>query len=75
MLLGPPVAAVMGAAAVVVLRFGVLPKWLGWLAALTVAAAIVAPWIPRFAVCVLLVSTVLLVERRRPAPKAAAATT
>jgi hypothetical protein len=74
MLLGPPVAAMMGAAAVVVLRFGVLPKWLGWVAALTFVTAIVAPWIPLFAVWVLLVSIVLLVERRGLAPKAAAAT-
>lgn len=75
MLLGPPVAAMMGAAAVVILRFGVLPKWLGWLAALSFVTAIVMPWVPFFALWVLLVSIVLLVERRRNAvPTSTAAT-
>jgi hypothetical protein len=74
LLLGPPVAAMMGAAAVVVLRFGVLPKWLGWLAALAFVAAIVAPWVPLFAVWVLLVSIVLLVERKGVSPRATTAT-
>jgi hypothetical protein len=70
LLLGPPVALMTGAAAVVILRFGVLPKWLGWIAVLSFAAAIVAPWIPVFAMWALLVSIVLLVEGRRlgPAP-------
>ena len=74
-LLGPPVAAMMGAAAIVILRFGILPRWLGWLAALSFVTAIVMPWIPFFALWVLLVSIVLLVEGRRSAtPKATAAT-
>ncbi len=66
LLMGPPVALMTGAAAVVILRFGLLPKWLGWAAVVAFAAAIVAPWIPVFALWVLLVSIVLLVEGRRP---------
>ncbi|MDP8992825.1 MAG: hypothetical protein M3N31_07230 [Actinomycetota bacterium] len=70
--LGPPVAAMAGAAAVVILRFGVLPTWLGWVAVVSFVAAIVAPWIPVFVLWVLLVSVALLVEHRRPAPAAGA---
>lgn len=70
LLLGPPVAAMVGAAAVVILRFGVLPKWLGWLAVLAFLAALAAPWMPVFVLWVAVVSIVLLVElvRRDPAP-------
>ncbi len=71
LLLGPPAALMTGAAAVVIFRFGVLPKWLGWIAVLAFAAAIVAPWIPLFVVWALLVSIVLLVEGRRPSKPAA----
>jgi hypothetical protein len=74
LLLGPPVAAMMGAAAVVILRFGVVPKWLGWFAALTFVGAILLPWIPLFALWVLLVSIVLLVELRGMATRATAGT-
>lgn len=73
LILSPPVAAMTGAAAVVTLRFGVLPRWLGWLSVLAFVAAIAMPWIPVFALWVLLVSIVLIVERRREQVRPASA--
>jgi hypothetical protein len=73
LLFAPPIAAMTGAAAVLILRFGVLPKWLGWLAILAFLAGLVAPWIPIFELWILALAIVLLIEERR-GPRRAAVT-
>jgi len=65
-LLSPGILAMSGAAAVLTLRHGVLPKWLGWLSILVFVAAVM-PWIPLLPVWVLLTSITLLVRMRRSA--------
>lgn len=66
--LTPGLLAMTGAAAVLILRFAALPKWLGWLAVVSFVASI-APWIPLFPLWVLLAAIVLLIQlRNAPAP-------
>lgn len=60
-LIAPGILLFMGAAAVLVLHSGVLPKWLGW-AAVVAAVAAIAPWIPIFVVWILVTSIYLLVR-------------
>ena len=73
-LFGPPVIAVAGAAAAMSIRFGALPKWLGWLAVL-VAFTGLMPWIGVLALLVwsAIVSVSLLVQQARSPAAAEAA--
>lgn len=71
-LLSPGILAMSGAAAVLTLRHGVLPKWLGWLSIVVVVGAVM-PWVPLFPVWVLLTSITLLVRMRRSAAVGVAA--
>ena len=71
--LGPPVAAFGASAAVLILRFKLLPRWLGALAVLVFLSGF-APWLAGvvLALWILLTSIVLLVEERKR-PTAASA--
>ena len=69
LVLGPPVAAFGASAAVLILRFKLLPRWLGAVAVLVFLSGVVVPWMAanELALWVLLTSVVLLVEgRKRP---------
>jgi hypothetical protein len=59
-----PMAAMTGAAGLIILRFKVLPKWIGWLSIAVFVGAFVAPLVPLFALWVLSVSVVVLIESR-----------
>ena len=63
-LFGPPVIAVAGAAAVLSIGLGALPKWVGWFA-LVVALTGLMPWIGFIALALwsAIVSVTLLVQQ------------
>ncbi len=67
LVLGPPVAAFGASAAVLILRFKLLPRWLGALAVLVFLSGVVVPWMAGvvLALWILLTSIVLLVEERK----------
>ena len=67
LVLGPPVAAFGASAAVLILRFKLLPRWLGALAVLVFLSGL-APWMAPVVLApwVVLTSIVLLVEGRKP---------
>jgi len=67
LVMGPPLLVLGATTAMLVLRFKVLPRWLGALAVLVFLGGFV-PWMgaPIFSLWVLLASLALLVERRRP---------
>jgi hypothetical protein len=76
-------ALMLGAAAIVILRSGVLPRWLGWLAAAagtisiaTVPVAMKAPPLGILLTFIWLIGTSVVLTRRslRAAPKAVVAT-
>jgi hypothetical protein len=70
-LLSPGIALMMAAAAALILKGGGLPRGLGWLAALGFLASPL-PWIPVFALWVLVTSIYLLASGRETTPAPAA---
>lgn len=68
LVMGPPIAAFGAAAAILILRFKPMPRWLGVLAVIVFLGGF-APWmgLPLFALWVLFASIALLIEgRERP---------
>ena len=67
-LIAPPLIALTAAASVVIIRFGALPKWVGWVG-IVVAVSLFMPWIGivGFMLWVLIVSVVLLIRAGRTA--------
>jgi hypothetical protein len=73
-------AVMLGAAAIVIVRSGILPRWLGWFAGVTAAVSLatvpVAAKAPPLGILLtfvwLILTSVVLLRNRVPAPRAAA---